>query len=453
MTNANDIDPEWAWQPWQSSATDRWSRQKAAHLLRRATFGASRAQLQDAAESRPDQVVAKLLDDCKESPAYQQQMQTLLSAALATGNPKQLAARWVYRMLTTPAALLEKMTLFWHGHFATSAEKVEDADLMNAQNQLLRNYALGCFPDLLLEISRDPAMLIYLDSASNRKAHPNENFAREIMELFSLGEGNYTEADIRELARCFTGWEVKRQKFRFNRYQHDNDTKTVLGQTGKFGGEQAVAIVAAQPQAATFIARKLVRFFVMDEPVATNELVEPLAKQLKESGFIIADVVQTILNSNLFYSDHAVARKIRSPVEFAIGFASCLNASTNNFELASRLEELGQGLFYPPSVKGWDGGRTWINSSTLLGRSNLIQELLTSDKSRFAKMSFEEFLNNEGIKSTDELIDYFEDLFFAIPIPSAAKDRIRKLAGPSNNSRSFETAAQAICTLPEFQLC
>lgn len=453
MSRAKDIDPEWAWQPWQSSQAEPWSNQKAAHLLRRATFGASRAELRTASESEPAQVVSKLLDDCKESPAYQQQMSTLLSAALATGNPKQLAAWWVYRMLTTPAQLLEKMTLFWHGHFATSAEKVEDADLMNAQNQLLRKYALGCFPDLLLEISQDPAMLIYLDSASNRKAHPNENYAREIMELFCLGEGNYTEKDIRELARCFTGWEVKRQKFRFNRYQHDNDAKTVLGQTGNFGGEQAIAIVAAQPQAATFIARKLVHFFVMDEPVATDELVEPLAKQLTENGFIIGPVVQTILTSNLFYSDHATARKIRSPVEFGIGFSSCLQASTNNFALASRLEELGQGLFYPPSVKGWDGGRTWINSSTLLGRSNLIQELLSSEKSRFAKMPFEEFLSNEGITSCDELMAYFEDLFFAIPIPSAAKDRIRKLTGSSGSSRAFETAAQAICTLPEFQLC
>lgn len=453
MNSANQSRPEWAWQPWQPSAGDSWSKQKAAHLLRRATFGGSRQQLQAATESTPDQVVKQLLEDCTESHEYQQQMKALLSAALATGNSKQLAAWWVYRMLTTPAALLEKMTLFWHGHFATSAEKVEDADLMNAQNQLLRKHALGCFPDLLLEISQDPAMLIYLDSASNRKAHPNENYAREIMELFCLGEGNYTETDIRELARCFTGWEVKRQKFRFNRYQHDNEAKTVLGQTGNFGGEEAVAIVASQTQAANFVAKKLLQFFVMDEPVATDELVEPLAKQLKDNGFIIGPVVQTILTSNLFYSNQAMARKIRSPVEFAIGFASCLNASTNNFTLASRLEELGQGLFYPPSVKGWDGGRTWINSSTLLGRSNLIQELLASDKSRFDKLSLEDFLRNEGITSCDKLMTYFEDLLFAIPIPSAAKDRIRKLAGPSGSSQSFETAVQAMCTLPEFQLC
>lgn len=453
MTNLNSIDPNWAWQTWKPSAKNPWSKPKAAHLLRRATFGASGAQLDAATSSNPTAVVEQLLDSSNESADFQQQMQSLLSAALATGNSKQLAAWWVYRMLVTPAPLLEKMTLFWHGHFATSAEKVDDADLMEAQNQLLRKHALGCFPDLLLEISRDPAMLIYLDSASNRKAHPNENYAREIMELFCLGEGSYTEQDIRELARCFTGWEVKRNEFRFNRYQHDNGEKTVLGQTGEFSGEQAVAIVAAHPKAATFIARKLVQFFVMDEPIATDELVEPLAAQLRTNGFLIEPIVQTILTSNLFYSDHAVARKIRSPVEFGIGFASCLKVSTNNFTLASRLEELGQGLFYPPSVKGWDGGRTWINSSTLLGRSNFIQELLANDKSRFDKMEFKEYLESQGIASTTDLITYFEDLFFATEIPSAARERIRKLAGESGSAQALETTAQALCTLPEFQLC
>lgn len=453
MTNLNSIDPDWAWETWQPSSEDRWSRRHAAHLLRRATFGASRSELDAAASTSPAAVVKQLLRNCKEPANFQQQMQSLLSAALATGNSKQLAAWWVYRMLATPAPLLEKMTLFWHGHFATSAEKVDDIDLMDAQNRLLRKHALGCFPDLLLEISKDPAMLIYLDSASNRKAHPNENYAREIMELFCLGEGNYTEKDIRELARCFTGWEVKRKKFRFNRYQHDSGTKTVLGQTGDFPGEEGVAIVSAHPKAATFISRKLVQFFVMDEPLPSDELVEPLAAELRTNGFIIEPIIRKILTSNLFYSDHAIGRKIRSPVEFGIGFANCLNASTNNFELASRLEELGQGLFYPPSVKGWDGGRTWINSSTLLGRSNLIQELLANEKTRFDKMKFQEYLKTEGITSATDLIGYFEDILFATKIPSAAKDKIVKLAGKSGSAQSLETTAQALCTLPEFQLC
>jgi hypothetical protein len=218
-------------------------------------------------------------------------------ASLATGNVKRLSAQWVYRMLTTPAQLQEKMTLFWHGHFATSAAKVDDAELMQRQNDLRREHALGDLSQLLLEISRDPAMLIYLDSVSNRKSHPNENYAREIMELFALGEGNYTEQDIRELARCFTGWEIKRKKFRFNRYQHDSGTKTVLGTTGKLSGEEGVAIVAGQDTAPQFIVGKLIRFFVMDEPAPPNDLIEPLARELRKNNMQIAPTVRRILGT------------------------------------------------------------------------------------------------------------------------------------------------------------
>ena len=285
-------------------------------------------------------------------------MDSLATATLATGDVKKLSAWWAYRMLSTPAPLLEKLTLFWHGHFATSAAKVEDAKLMFAQNNLLREHALGDFGALLLEISRDPAMLVYLDSASNRKAHPNENYAREIMELFCLGEGNYTEKDIRELARCFTGWEIRREKFRFNRYQHDTGSKNVLGESGEFGGEKGVEIVAGQDAAPLFIAMKLVKFFVMEEPQPTDDLLSPLAQELRDNDMQIAPVVKRILSSNLFFSNLSIGRKVRSPVEFAVGFLRSLEGSTNSYELAEQLNTLGQGLLYPPSVKGWDGGRT-----------------------------------------------------------------------------------------------
>ena len=222
---------------------------------------------------------------------------------------------------------------------------------MLTQNELLRSFAFGDFSKLLLEISRDPAMLVYLDSATNRKSHPNENYAREIMELFCLGEGNYTETDIRELARCFTGWEIRRDEFRFNRYQHDDGKKTIMNQTGEFGGEEGVKIVLEQKSAPEFIATKLVRFFVMDEPSPTVELIAPLAKELRESGMTIQPVLRKILTSNLFYSPHSVGRKVRSPVELAIGLLRSLEGTTNTFDLAEEMLTLGQGLLYPPSVR------------------------------------------------------------------------------------------------------
>jgi uncharacterized protein (DUF1800 family) len=447
------IEPDWAWATYEPSSQAPWDVRAAAHLYRRAGFGATPAELDTAVKAGPMNAVQTLLSETTEPQSYLTQMSSLADASLATGNPERLSAWWAYRMLSTPAQLLEKMTLFWHGHFATSAEKVQDAELMFVQNQLLRKFAVGDFAGLLLEISRDPAMLVYLDSASNRKAHPNENFAREIMELFCLGEGNYTEQDIRELARCFTGWEVKRRKFRFNRYQHDSGTKSVLGDSGTFGGEEGVGIVVGQDSAALFIAAKLVKYFVMDEPQPSPELLAPLANFLRDQDMQIGPTVQKLLSSNLFYSKHSVGRKVRSPVELAIGFLRTLDGSTDSYKLAEALQRLGQGLLYPPSVKGWDGGRTWINSSTLLARSNLIRSLLENDKTRFGKQTLVEHLRKVGANSTDEIIDLLETTLFAVRIPAAAKDRIRRLTRDANETNKLTETVHALCTLPEFQLC
>ena len=448
------IDPEWAWSEYQPAAETPWNLRAAAHLYRRAGFGANRAELTAAVEAGVNGAVNNLLTATAEPEGYRSEVADLAHASMATGNVQQLSAWWTYRMLSTPAQLLEKVTLLWHGHFATSAQKVEDAELMFNQNNLLRRYALGDFAQLLLEISRDPAMLIYLDSVTNRKAHPNENYAREIMELFCLGEGNYTENDIRELARCFTGWEVKNKKFRFNRYQHDTGSKSVLGQTGKFGGAEGVRIVVDQAAAPEFIAMKLVKFLVLDEPQPSQELLAPLARELRDHEMQIAPVVRRILTSNVFYSPHSTGRKVRSPVELAIGFLRSLEGSTDSYELAQKLQTLGQGLLYPPSVKGWDGGRTWVNSSTLLGRSNLIRSLLDNEKTRFGRTSLAEYLASEGAESTDEVIDWFQTSLFAVDIPAAARERIRTLPGAGNNrSEKLKDAVHALCTLPEFQLC
>src|SRR5262249_43543969 len=215
----------------------------------------------------------QLVHPADDSRQFNQQIDELATAVLATGDPKQLAAWWLYVMLNTPFPLLERMTLFWHGHFATSADKVNDAALMMQQNRLLRRCALGDFRVMVQEISRDPAMLMYLDSATNRRAHPNENYARELMELFCLGEGNYTEKDVQELARCFTGWEIKLGKFRFNQFQHDSGAKTVLGKTDVFVNGESIGWILEQPQASGFIAGKLFMHVVYGERSTEPELV------------------------------------------------------------------------------------------------------------------------------------------------------------------------------------
>ncbi len=444
------IDPQWAWAPYNSTEVAPWNVRMAAHLYRRAGFGATFNELSAAIEKEPATVVDEIFS-VKQPSTFLTETKSLADAAIASGNVNQLSAWWVYRMLSTPAQLLEKTTLFWHGHFATSADKVNQAELMLAQNELLRSFALGNFSELVLRVSRDPAMLIYLDSATNRKAHPNENFAREIMELFCLGEGRYTEYDIRELARCFTGWEIRRGEFRFNKFQHDTGTKTILGQTGVYDGEEGIRIVLNQNAASEFVASKLVRFFVMDEPVPNESLIAPLARELRESGMMIEPILKRIFKSNLFFSQYSIGRKVRSPVELAIGLLRCLEGSTNSFNLAEAMQTLGQGLMYPPSVKGWDGGRTWINSSTLLGRSNLLKTLFNGEKTRFGKQPLQDYFTSKGRNDPRSIVDYIETLMFAVPVTDQVKKRIEILMKPENATNLAE-GLHAMCTLPEFQL-
>ena len=450
-----EIDPDWAWSPLEPNDPSRpWDRRLAAHLFRRAGFGATAEQLRQAVTSDPLSLVQQMIAGAADTTAFDASMQRMATTLLAGGDPRKIGAWWIYRMLHTPNQLQEKLTLFWHGHFATSAAKVEDARLMLEQNQLLRQYALGDFAALVQAVSRDPAMLIYLDSVTNRKTHPNENYARELMELFCLGEGNYSEQDIRELARCFTGWEIKRQKFRFNRYQHDFGTKTILGKTGKLTGEDGVRIVLQQPAAADFIARKLVRFFVMDEPHPSDELIQPLAQQFRADDLQIAPLVQRILTSNLFFSEHAIGRKVRSPIEMAIGMLRTLEATTDTNRLAARLNQLGHGVLYPPNVKGWDGGRTWINSSTLLGRANLIRDVLVHENSRFGGGDLNELLAKHQIDSPETLVDWLEETFLAVPLPNTVRRGLVELASGNGgeSSERYSRLIHAVSALPEFHI-
>jgi uncharacterized protein (DUF1800 family) len=457
------IDPDWAWSIFKPSTEQPWNRRLAAHLCRRAGFGATSRELNDLVKQSPAEIVHTFVENAKQASQRDPETDSLATAMLATGNSRNLAAWWLHRMLNSPwsgdkaaltSPLLEKLTLFWHGHFATGAEKVDDAEMMFTQNQLLRHHALGNFGAMTQEISRDPAMLIYLDSTTNRKAHPNENYAREVMELFCLGEGNYTEGDIQELARCFSGWEVRRKKFRFNKYQHDTGVKTILGKSGKFGGEEGVNVVLNQKALPRFIARKLIRFLVFDEPAAPEQLVEPLARLLRQSELRIGPVVERILASNLFYSQFTVGGKVRSPVELGIGLLRCLHGSTNLELVARGLEEIGQAVFYPPNVKGWDGGRTWINTSTLLGRSNLIGQLLRHKTTRFAGNDLEMLAQQNGVSSSDKLVAWLDEQLLAVPFDGTASagliDVVETATG--NKSQRIAELIHTMSTVPQFHL-
>lgn len=402
MHNDSLLDPINAWQPWTPSESEPWNRDRASLLFRRGGFGTNEQQLRDAVKRDPQEVVAELVSrgvNVESNSAFEKESASLASSIRASGDMTKLASWWLHRMLNSPAPIVEKMTLFWHGHFATGAEKVLDLDLMYEQNQLLRRHCLGDFRKMVHEISKDPAMLIYLDSVTNRKAHANENYARELMELFCLGEGNYSEADVQELAKCFTGWEIRRKQFRFNSYQHDNSEKTLLGKSSIKSGEEAIDVVLASEAMPRFIAYKLYKFLVCDEPEPSPELLQPLAAKFAASDYQIGPVVEMILGSRLMLSGWSVGKRVRSPIELTMELMRSLSVTANLTKLAERLKPLGQSLFYPPNVKGWVGGRSWINSSTLIGRANLVYDLLNDENTKVEGKPINEW--SQSIKHSD----------------------------------------------------
>ncbi|OWP64941.1 hypothetical protein CDA63_00870 [Hymenobacter amundsenii] len=282
---------------------------------------------------------------------------------------------WLTRMATSPAQLREKLTFFWHGHFAC---RVRRPDAALQLNNTIRRLALGKFPDLLLAVSQEPAMLQFLNNQQNRKQHPNENFAREVMELFTLGRGHYSETDVKEAARAFTGWGYNAQgQFAFRERQHDDGAKTLLGRTGNFTGEQALAVILEQPACAEFITTKLYRFFVNDTPDPAH--VQPLAQAFFKSGYDISDLLERMFSADWFYEAANVGTRIKSPVELLAGIKRTLGLQlANERPLIVFQKALGQTLFEPPNVAGWPGGRSWIDSSSLLYRLQLPSVLLRS---------------------------------------------------------------------------
>ena len=295
-----------------------------------------------------------------------------------------LRAWWAGEMLNAPTAqdaLRERMTLFWHNHFVSSQQKVKSLALMQRQNVLLRRYALGNFASLLHAVSKDPAMVIYLDGATNRKHSPNENFAREVMELFTLGEGHYSEQDIKEAARAFTGWSFAPEsgEFLWRPAMHDAGEKQVLGRRGNFDGDAVLDILLAQSATADFLAGKLWREFVSPTPVPGEQ--RRIAAALRGAAYEIRPALRVLLLSDSFWAPANRGSLIKSPADFVIGTLRTLNVDVPDaLPLALALRNLGQDLFAPPNVRGWPGGESWINSTTLLARKQFVERLLRASE-------------------------------------------------------------------------
>jgi uncharacterized protein (DUF1800 family) len=466
MDKSKTTDPQWAWQPYQPGADMPWDVKRVGHLYRRAAFGATWKELQDGVKAGPQALLARLFKGGSGQEEFDARMAPLARTIINSNNAAQMRAWWLARMLYTPHPLQEKLTLFWHNHFATSNAKVQSTRFMTGQYELMRRHALGNFTTLLQEMSRDPAMLIWLDTRDSKKGNPNENYARELMELFSLGRGHYTEIDIRQAARAFTGWEIRNNEAYFNKDEHDDGEKTVLGEKGHFKGEDIVRICLEQKSAAPFIVTKLYRFLISESDAPAPELVAPLARQFHDSGYDFGRLVRIMLSSNLFFSDAAYRTRIKAPVNFALGMVRGLEGQVGTTALQAVLEQLAQSVFYPPSVKGWDGGRAWLDGTTLLFRQNLALALTSTEDVRFGRRTDPATLaRRHNMKSDAEVLDFFLTLFLQNDVPAESRDRLAEYQQQSHKQKypvywtaedvadqRVRSLCHLVLTSPEFQL-
>jgi hypothetical protein len=464
--SAKPLDPRWAWAPYVPSGEVPWNLQRVGHLYRRASFGATWKELQQGLELGPAPCIDQLLKGGPVQKEFEKRMAHMAASIARANNAQQLPSWWLYRILYGPHPLLEKITLFWHNHFATSNAKVKNAGFMLAQYDLLRKHALGNFAEMLREITTDRAMLVWLDTAGSKKGNPNENYARELMELFSLGIGNYTEADIREAARAFTGYEIQGSEVVFRDSAHDEGTKTVLGQKGNWKAEDIVRICLEQKACARFIVSKLYRFLISETEPASAELIEPLAREFRSSGYDFRALLKRMLSSNLFFSERVYRTRIKAPVDFVTGIVRPLEARVGTTNLAAALSSLGQNLFNPPSVKGWDGGRTWLNGQTLLFRQNLALALTSTEDFRFNNRCDPAVLAKKYKKTDDEeLVDFFLQLFLQGDVSAGTRQSLldylagaRKVQYPVYWSEEdiadhrIRSLCHLVLTQPEFQL-
>lgn len=403
----------------------KWNFTTAAHLLNRAGFGGPPAEIEKILALGPEGAVAYFVDyekipDPTPDPDWARpdpERARKFMEARQLGEEErrkrlreiqradrqhilELRGWWLERMASGPRPLQEKMVLLWHGHFATSVDKVREAYLMWRQNELFRRLATGSWLDMLIEVAQDPAMLVWLDQAQSRKEHPNENFAREVMELFALGEGHYTEKDITEAARALTGWSYDRlaQKFINRPYWHDAGEKVIFGKRGNFDGEDFLDMIVAHPQSARFITAKLWNFFAGQMP--SEETVTALADVFRKSNSTFKPVLRAMLSSEEFYSPSILRNQVKSPVQWLVGSVRVLERQLPPPMVCFTLtRNLGQDLFAPPNVKGWDGGLSWITTNNLLTRYNEAATLVQGDMSSMSGLML---AKNPGVNMAAE---------------------------------------------------
>ncbi len=378
---------------------------------------------------------------------------------------------WLSRMITTSRPMEEKMTLLWHSHFASNNRTVRDSYLMFTQNGLFRRHAVGRFSDLATGIIRDPAMIRFLDNHNNRKQKPNENLARELMELFTLGEGNYTEMDIKQGARALTGYTFQDNEFRFAQRAHDPGTKVILGQRGRFDGDDFVRILLKQKACPRFISWKLYDHLVgdviyehLDDAPVARGVIAQMARELERRDYQLAPLLKRLLKSRHFFDDYIIGNKIKSPAQLLVGTVRMLNVPVRDLDtLVDAMRLMGQELFNPPSVAGWLGGRGWINTSTLFVRHNLCAFLITGKRPDNGNWSTDQIdydpkflVDGAATGSHEQIVDRLLATLLSGRVPAQRRHQLmaflNKRRGPIKRD-TIVALLLLITAMPEYQLC
>ena len=426
-----------------------------AHLMRRAGFGATRDELEVAMANGYEATVEELLHPGDPSDLPQDIIRRYHTEQAELRLSDGAAANWMYRMITTQNPLEEKLALFWHSLFATGYVKLNQANALLNQIQMFRTYGLGNYATLLVELSKDPAMIIWLDNNDNHKEAINENYGRELLELFSMGIGNYTEQDIKECARAFTGWTLGNAEymstrasrdsiwpysrinwhFQYRDHDHDDGEKTFLGETGNFNGQDIVEIIARQEATARFVSTRLFQFFAADEVDEDGEtVIEEMIKSYFDSGYEIRSVLRTLFNSDYFKSEKARWARVKGPVELVIGavrMAGSYREPTPGIEqVARQAVYMGQGLLQPPSVEGWHEGIEWVDSGALVERINFVAHELANVQNPGVRRIIDRLAGeNGGTFTPEELVDRCLDLVGPVEVSDDTKAALIEYAG------------------------
>lgn len=449
--------------PWALYTPDEqspWDVRRVVHLHRRAGFAATWDELQRDLKDGPQASIDRLLAGKSRLSGVPSEFDStaklLADAAVSSNDPGRLKAWWVFRMLFGPDPLAERLTILWHDHLATSNIKVNDLGAMLRQNETFRRLARAPFGELLKASVREPALLVWLDAPANRKGHPNENLARETMELFTLGVGHYSEADVKEAARALTGWGIEDGEFRVKPTAHDSGPKTILGKSGSWSGDDFVGMLLEHPATADRLAWRLCGLFFGERAIGPAA-IKFLADDLRANNLDIGRAVETILRSRAFFAAANLGNRVLAPAEFVVGAVRALDMADpppSTLALADWAARLGQDLFYPPNVGGWPGGRSWITTRSAIGRANFAASLVAGPGVGRPEPFDALALAKKHGRGDDDMGAFYGELFRGATPTNAERERLLAALRPVSNDApaSARKTAALLLAAPEGQL-